>query len=120
MEIIAHIIEEIKIAEIVADEVIITTIDDGITLLGNVYYQGYEAIILPIKYIAPLFFDLKTGVAGEILQKFSNYRIRLALVGDFSAYASKSFDDFVRESNKLKHINFVTTTEEAITILSTS
>ncbi|MCK7528774.1 MAG: DUF4180 domain-containing protein [Ignavibacteriales bacterium] len=29
------------------------------------------------------FFDLKTGIAGEILQKFSTYNVRLAILGDF-------------------------------------
>ena len=118
MEIITHNLGDTKIAEIVADEEVISSVEDGLTLLGNVYYQGYDAIILHAKDISPVFFDLKTGVAGEILQKFSNYSIRLALAGDFSAYASRSFDDFVRESNKVRHINFVATTEEALVILS--
>jgi hypothetical protein len=65
-----------------------------------------------------LFFDLKNGIAGEILQKFSNYRVRLAVVGDFSKYTGKSVHDFIRESNKVRHISFVHSTEEAIKILS--
>ena len=71
------------------------------------------------KNITPDFFDLKNGIAGEILQKFSTYRVRLAIVGDFSKYTSKSLNDFIFESNKGKHINFVTSTIEAIKILST-
>jgi hypothetical protein len=118
MEIITHNPDDLKIAEIVTDEVLINTIDDGLDLLGNLYYQGYESIILFTKNISTVFFDLKTGVAGEILQKFSNYKVRLAIVGDYTPYASKSFDDFVRESNKHKHINFVATKEEALLILS--
>ena len=39
-------------------------------------------------------------MAGEILQKFSNYRVRLAIVGDFTPYSSKSIKDFIYESNK--------------------
>jgi len=30
------------------------------------------------------FFDLSTGLAGEILQKFVNYHVKIAIVGDFS------------------------------------
>jgi hypothetical protein len=53
-------------------------------------------------------------MAGEILQKFSNYRMRLAIVGDFSEYKSKSLRDFIRESNRTGTINFVGTIDEAL------
>jgi hypothetical protein len=49
-----------------------------------------------------------------VLQKFSTYRIRLAIVGDFSSYESKSIKDFIFESNKMGHINFVASKEEAL------
>ncbi len=64
------------------------------------------------------FFDLKSGIAGEILQKFSNYLVRLAIVGDFSKYANKSLKDFIFESNKGGQINFVDSQLEAINVLS--
>ena len=114
-----HNLKEIKIAEITSDETIISTTEDGLDLLGNLYYQGFDRIVLNEKNITPDFFDLKNGIAGEILQKFSTYRVRLAIVGDFSKYTSKSLNDFIFESNKGKHINFVTSTIEAIKILST-
>ena len=87
-------------------------------LLGNIYYQGFDGIVLNEKNITPDFFELKSGIAGEILQKFSTYQVRLAIVGDFSKYTSKSLTDFIYESNKGRHINFVNTTTEALKILS--
>ena len=93
-------------------------VEDGLNLLGNLYFQGYDKIIIYEKDITPDFFDLKIGIAGELLQTFSNYRISLAIVGDFSKYKSKSLHDFIFESNKGKHINFVLTSVEAIQILS--
>jgi len=68
--------------------------------------------------INPDFFDLKTGFAGEILQKFSNYKVKLAIIGDFSSFTSKSLRDFILESNKHGHINFVSTIDEARVRLS--
>ncbi|HRG37659.1 MAG TPA: DUF4180 domain-containing protein [Bacteroidia bacterium] len=118
MKIEKHTINGAKIAEIISDEVIINNTEDGLALLGNLYYQGFDAIVMHEKNITPDFFDLKNGIAGEILQKFSTYRIRFTVVGDFSNYASKSLKDFIYESNKGKHINFVTSTSEAIRILS--
>lgn len=114
MEIQSHNINTMKIAEIISDEIIIQSPQDGLDLMGNVYYQGFDKVILHEKNITPEFFDLKTKIAGEILQKFSNYRLGLAIVGDFSKYESKSMKDFIFESNKTKHVNFVETVEKAL------
>ena len=93
---------------------VISTIEDAFNLMADLYYQNYDAIILHEENITPTFFDLKTGIAGEILQKFSNYKMRLAIVGDFTTYDSKSFNDFVFESNKNRQINFVGSVEGAM------
>lgn len=119
MKIETHHINETKIAEVISEVNIINKTEDGLDLLGNLYYQGFDKIIIHEKNITPDFFDLKSGIAGEILQNFSTYRIRLAIVGNFSKYASKSLNDFIFESNKGRHINFVSTCSEAIKNLST-
>lgn len=95
----------------------IQTAEEWLELLGNLYYQDFDAILIQAERIAPDFFDLKSGMAGEILQKFSNYRVRLAIFGDFTQYGSKSFQDFVRESNQKGRINFVSTIAEALAAL---
>lgn len=64
------------------------------------------------------FFILSSGLAGEILQKFVNYGINLAIYGDFSKYTSKPLKDFIYESNQGKDVFFVTTTDEAKEMLS--
>jgi len=53
-------------------------------------------------------------MAGEILQKFINYQIRVAIYGDYSQYTSKPWKDFVYESNHGKDFFFVSTKDEAI------
>lgn len=113
MRIEAHEINSRRIAEIISDEPVILRAEDGTDLLGNMYYQGFDRIIIHEKNITPDFFDLRTGIAGEILQKFSTYRIRLAIVGDFSKYTSKSLNDFIFESNKQGLVNFVSSLAEA-------
>lgn len=114
MIITTHNSGNIKIAEITSDQMIIQSAEDGLDLMGNIYYQGFDKVIVYEKNITPDFFDLKTKIAGEILQKFSNYRIGLAIVGDFSKYESKSMRDFIFESNKTRHISFVDTLEAAL------
>lgn len=118
MNIVTHHTNKIKIAEIISDEIIINSTQDGLDLLGNLYYQEFDKVIINKSNITPAFFDLKNGIAGEILQKFSNYRFRLAIVGDFSKYKSKSLNDFIFESNKGRQINFVPSQSEAIKVLS--
>jgi hypothetical protein len=114
MTITSHTLNAIQIAEVTSDKLIIETAEDGLDLLGNLYYQGFDSIIIHEENLTPSFFDLKTGIAGEILQKFSNYRMRLAIVGDFQKYPGKSIRDFIFESNRSGRINFLGSVGEAL------
>ena len=107
MKIKTHNIDNTKVAEIITDKVILRSTEDGLDLLGNLYYQGFDKIIIHKKNITPEFFDLRTKIAGEILQKFAQYQMPLIIVGDFSKYKSKSLNDFIFESNKSQQINFI-------------
>ena len=114
MEINLIRINDFEIAEVTSDSIIIETTQDALDLMANCSYQGADRIIIYKKNILPDFFDLKTGIAGEILQKVSNYRMRLAIVGDFSNYTSKSLRDFIFESNKAGRVIFLEDRETAI------
>jgi hypothetical protein len=105
--------DNIPIAEIVTEEIVLKNYQDAVDIMANCRYQGSEKIILNEKNIIPDFFDLKTGVAGEILQKFSNYNCQMAIVGEFAKFHSKSLKDFIFESNKTGRIFFVASIEEA-------
>ena len=106
-----------SVAVVASTEVIINDVQDALDLLGNSSYQGASKVIIRKEHLNPDFFDLKTGMAGEILQKFSNYRQHLAIVGDFSEFTSKSLRDFIYESNKTGRIVFVGTEHEAKELL---
>ena len=110
-------INDVYIAEIVSDTVEINNAQDALDILANCAYQDARRIIIDQKNITDSFFDLKTTLAGDILQKFSNYNVKLAVVGDFSGYSSKSLRDFIYESNKAGRISFVTTKDEAVEAL---
>ena len=84
----------------------------------NCHYQGSDSLIIHERNLPAEFFDLKTGLAGDILQKFSTYQGRLAIIDDFTKYESKSLNDFIYESNKGRRINFVATLAEAETALA--
>ena len=105
-------IKEIKdlTVAVIHDTVIITQAQDLLDIMSTLYYtQDADTIGIVMNQgsITSGFFDLKTGFAGEILQKFSNYHVKLAIFGDFSAYKNKSFVDFMRECNRGSLIFFV-------------
>lgn len=118
MKIENHIINNTKIAEVNSENIIVESVEDGSDLLGNLYYSDYDKIIIHEKNINPDFFNLKTGFAGEILQKFANFRVRLVVVGNFDKYESNSLKQFILESNKSKQVNFVSSLAEALNHLS--
>lgn len=97
-----------------SQEIVISTSDDGLQLLGDMYYQGFEQIILHEHNLSPQFFKLKNGMAGEILQKFANYRMTLIIIGNFSNIKSESLNAFIVESNTRNTVNFVGSMDELI------
>lgn len=105
--------EDQSFAELTSDGLVIGDAQDALDLLANCAYNGATKIIVREEHLSPSFFDLRSGLAGEVLQKFSNYRCQLAIVGDFGRYESKSLRDFIYESNKGGRICFVGSVEEA-------
>jgi len=77
-------------AEILSDEIEIKDAQDALEIIANCAYQGANGIIIYEKNISSDFFDLKTRIAGEVLQKFSNYQSKLAIIGDFTKFTRKA------------------------------
>jgi hypothetical protein len=103
-----------KLALIGSDELRIAGLQDILDLMADCMYNGVHRIILHEENLPVGFFDLKTGIAGEILQKFSTYGMKLSIIGEFSKYNRRSLSDFIFESNKNGSIYFARTAEEAI------
>lgn len=97
-----------KLIECISEEVLIQNTQDALDLMVN---AQSDYIILHEHNFDRNFFDLSTRIAGEILQKFTNYHVRLAIIGDFSKYKSSALKDFIYESNKRKEYLFVDSVE---------
>jgi len=106
----------LKIAEIISEAIVIKSEQDALDMMANTRYEGCDDIIINEKNLPAEFFDLSTRLAGEILQKFSNYHMRLAIVGDFSKYKSDSLKRFIQESNKGNQVFFVKDNAEAVNL----
>ena len=110
---------KVSIAVLNGDKVVISDLQSALDLLGILFFDdNCSRVVLNKSAITPDFFDLKTQLAGEILQKFGAFAMRLAIVGDFSEYTSESFRAFVYECNHGNHVFFVATEDEAVTRLS--
>lgn len=84
------------------------------------YTTNAQAIVISKAAVTEDFFRLGTGLAGEVLQKFINYHMKLAIWGDFSGYTSKPLRDFIRESNRGRDIFFAGSVEDAVSRLARS
>jgi hypothetical protein len=75
---------------------------DALDLIGNAVYQGAQWVVVPAGRLDEAFFQLRTRVAGDIVQKFANYRVGIVVVGDISRHtaASSALRDFVGECNR--------------------
>ncbi|TDO60816.1 uncharacterized protein DUF4180 [Kribbella sp. VKM Ac-2571] len=82
---------------------------DAVQLIVDAHYAHQaEWIAFTPEQLGDAFFELSTGLAGAITQKFVMYRMGLAVVGDISkrVAASKPLADWVRESNRGRNLLF--------------
>ena len=109
----------IEIAIVNSDEVLITDVQSALDFIATIWYEvSCHRIVLNKSAIVEDFFHLNTRLAGEILQKFINYNVKIAIVGDFSMYESQNLKDFIYESNRGKDIFFLSNEMQAIEKLS--
>ncbi|WP_147534566.1 DUF4180 domain-containing protein [Bacillus marasmi] len=107
------------IATAQADSIILKDEQSALDVIMSISFEtGCNRIALNKESISEDFFNLSTKLAGAILQKFANYNIKFAIIGDFSTYTSKPLKDFIYECNKGNSIFFVSSETEAIDKLS--
>jgi hypothetical protein len=69
------------------------------TDIFDVLTNGMEegGLVLDEKDLSPSFYDLRSGLAGELFQKFVNYRVPLALVVNDPAVYGDRFNELAYE-----------------------
>ena len=87
---------------------------DAVDLMSAASEHRAAWIAIPVSRLGDDFFELRTRIAGEIVQKFAMYGARVAIVGDISAriQTSKSLAAFVAESNRGQNLWFVQSLSE--------
>jgi len=91
--------------------VAIRSVSDIAGALAASYQQ--DGLILAEADLCPEFFDLRTGLAGEVLQKFVNYRAKLAIIVPDPRAHGERFSELAYEHRQHAVIRFVSSAEEA-------
>ena len=113
MNISTHDLNGVQVAEMNSDGIILRSARDATDLIGQLIGRAINRLILHDKNLGPEFWQLSTGLAGEIMQKFANYSVAVAFVGEFDKYKSKNLQAFMHESNVGNQVFFTDSVESA-------
>jgi hypothetical protein len=104
----------VRVLECIADGARLQTYRDAVDLIGKAFENRAQWIVIPVECLEDEFFELKTRIAGELIQKFVQYRRRLAIIGDISRHLAESsaLRAFVNEANRGKEVWFVASVAE--------
>jgi hypothetical protein len=107
-------LDGVRVIECAADGRPVRTSQDAIDLIGEARSHQADLVVIPVERLGDGFLRLRTGIAGEVIQKFVTYGVRLAVLGDISQHLNESsaLRDFVREANEGSHCMFVRNWEE--------
>jgi len=82
---------------------------DASDLVGLAMEHGARWLAIPAERLGDEFFRLASGVAGLVTQKFVNYGVGLAVIGNIAEHLdrSKPLRDYVYECNRGRHVWFL-------------
>ena len=82
---------------------------DAVDIIGQTWHSSADLVAIPVARLDDGFFVLSTGLAGEFIQKFANYQVSIAIIGDISAHlqTSSALRAFVHESNRGRQVWFL-------------
>lgn len=82
---------------------------DALELMSAAWSHHADLLAIPAERLGEEFLRLRSGVAGEFVQKFVTCGMRLVVIGDIPRHinTSAALRDFVYESNKGQHLWFV-------------
>jgi len=86
---------------------------DILDLMGHFGEVGANLLLISDGALHPDFFDLSTGLAGDISLKLSTYRVKTAIVVDLESIPSLRFQEWAGECNRGWEIRFCADLAEA-------
>lgn len=89
-----------KYIEYASAETPIRNEQNALDLIAACFENNINLLMLHVEALADDFFKLRTGLAGNILQKFINYHIKVSVVVTDNKKVKGKFKEFLNESNK--------------------
>lgn len=89
-----------KYIECASAETPIRNEQNALDLIAACFENNINLLMLHVEALADDFFKLRTGLAGNILQKFINYHIKVSVVVTDNQKVKGKFKEFSNESNK--------------------
>lgn len=89
-------------------------VDEVIEFMMNASYQSTQEIhfVFHRQNLPVDFFNLRSGYAGELLQKLMNYQMTMGVIGDFNDISCPHFQAFMYECNCRGHVRFSQTLQK--------
>lgn len=89
------------------------TEQDGMDLIGACWEMHTNRLLLHADILSDAFFQLRSGLAGSVLQKFVNYHIQTAIVIPPDRQLSDRVKEWFSELNKGREFSVFAAREEA-------
>jgi hypothetical protein len=102
-----------KYIEAIDEAFVLENEQDALDIAAVCGENGTSSLLLHNRNLPHGFFDLKTGLAGAVLQKFIMYRIKVAVVIP-SRKIKGRFREMVTEANRGNHFRVFEKTEDAV------
>lgn len=102
-----------KYIEVLSSDNLLNSEQDALDLISLSWEHNIQQQVLHGEIFSEDFFNLKTGVAGKMLQKFINYGIRVAAIIPAQVANTGRFREMVLETNKGNAFRVFSSREEA-------
>ncbi len=108
-----HQVGDVYFLEYAQDERL-SSVQDALDLVSVCGEQATHRVLLHADQLDERFFDLKSGLAGEFLLKFSNYYLKVALEIPRERNYGERFAEFASETRQSREFRIFHTRDSAI------
>lgn len=102
-----------KYIEVISAEPPLSTEQDAVDIVALCKENDSDLLLLHSQALSEDFFKLRTGVAGQMIQKWINYRVKTAAVIPKELVLQGKFKEMAFESNKSNHFRVFETRDDA-------
>ena len=102
-----------KYVEVISRETPLRTEQDAVDLVALCMENDSSLLLLHSQALEEDFFKLRTGIAGQMIQKWINYHVKTAAVAPKELIQRGKFKEMALEANKSNHFGVFESKEDA-------